>query len=51
LKSIPGCLANLPNLIFINLRGSDNVVVPDSIKERGTQLPGNMWDFDEEEED
>lgn len=47
LKSIPSCIADLPNLVFINLKGSDNVVVPDSIKNKATKIGDNMWDFED----
>lgn len=45
LKSIPDCIADLPNLYFLNLKGSDNVQVPNSIKEKGTDMGGGMWDL------
>ena len=45
LKSIPECIADLPNLYFLNLKGSDNVQVPEKIKEKGTDMGGGMWDL------
>jgi len=45
LKSIPECIANIPKLYFLNLKGSDNVQVPEKIKERGTDMGGGMWDL------
>jgi hypothetical protein len=45
LKSIPDCIASLPSLYFLNLKGSDNVQVPNSIKEKGTDMGGGMWDL------
>ena len=42
---IPDCIAGLNNLIFLNLKGSTNVVVPESIKERATLFGDEMWDF------
>ena len=45
LKQIPGCLAELPNLYFLNLKGSTNVEVPESIKAKGTDMGGGMWDL------
>lgn len=45
LMSIPECISGLPNLYFLNLKGSDNVQVPDSIKKRGTDMGGGMWDL------
>jgi hypothetical protein len=46
LKTIPGCLINLPNLTFINLKGSPNVEVPEEIKARATDVGGGMWDLE-----
>lgn len=45
LKSIPECIADIPKLYFLNLKGSDNVQVPEKIKERGTDMGGGMWDL------
>jgi hypothetical protein len=45
LKQIPSCLAELPNLYFLNLKGSTNVEVPESIKAKGTDMGGGMWDL------
>jgi Leucine-rich repeat (LRR) protein len=47
LKSLPACIADLPNLVFINLKDSNNVVVPDSIQQKGTKMGNNMWDFED----
>jgi hypothetical protein len=46
LKEIPACLADTKSLYFLNLRGSDNVNVPESIKEKGNELGGGMWDLE-----
>jgi Leucine-rich repeat (LRR) protein len=45
LTSIPDCIANLPKIYFVNLKGSNNVVVPESIKEKGIDMGGGMWDL------
>lgn len=45
LKSIPECVSNLPSLLFLNLKGSPNVEVPQAIKEKGTDMGGGMWDL------
>jgi hypothetical protein len=45
LTSIPECIADLPNLYFLNLKGSNNVQVPERIKEKGTDMGGGMWDL------
>jgi hypothetical protein len=45
LTSIPECVSNLPSLLFLNLKGSPNVEVPNAIKEKGTDMGGGMWDL------
>ncbi len=45
LKSIPECIGGLPNLFFLNLKGSENVSVPESIKSKGTDMGNGMWDL------
>lgn len=45
LTSIPECISNLPSLLFLNLKGSPNVEVPQAIKEKGTDMGGGMWDL------
>jgi hypothetical protein len=45
LRTIPDCVGELPSLIFLNLKGSNNVEVPQSVKNRGGDMGGNMWDF------
>ena len=45
LKSIPECIGDLPNLFFLNLKGSENVKVPNSIQSRGTDMGNGMWDL------
>jgi hypothetical protein len=47
LTSIPSCLADIPTLYFLNLKGSNNVEVPESIKAKGTDMGGGMWDLQE----
>jgi hypothetical protein len=32
-------------MMFFNLKGSNNVVVPESIKEKGIDMGGGMWDL------
>jgi hypothetical protein len=48
LTSIPDCIADLPNLYFLNLKGSNNVQIPESIKQKGTDMGGGMWDLQED---
>jgi len=45
LTSIPECIVDLPSLYFLNLKGSNNVRVPDAIKAKGTDMGGGMWDL------
>ena len=45
LKTIPECIVDLPSLYFLNVKGSNNVVLPDAIKERGMDMGGGMWDL------
>jgi Leucine-rich repeat (LRR) protein len=45
LTEIPECIADLPNLYFLNLKGSPNVKVPQSILSKGTDMGGGMWDL------
>ena len=45
LTSIPDCIGDLPNLFFLNLKGSENVSVPESIKSKGTDMGNGMWDL------
>jgi len=45
LKTIPECIVDLPSLYFLNLKGSNNVEVPEAIKEKGTDMGGGMWDL------
>jgi len=45
LKTIPECIVDLPSLYFLNLKGSNNVKVPDAIKDKGTDMGGGMWDL------
>ena len=45
LTSIPECISDLPSLLFLNLKGSPNVEVPNAIKEKGTDMGGGMWDL------
>jgi Leucine-rich repeat (LRR) protein len=45
LKTIPECIVDLPSLYFLNLKGSNNVEVPEAIKAKGTDMGGGMWDL------
>ncbi len=50
LREIPECVAKLPSLYFLNLTGSNNVEVPNSIKEKGTLMGPQMWDLEQSED-
>lgn len=46
LKTVPECIADMPNLMFLNIKGSDNVVVPEKVKKKAKSKLGNyMLDF------
>ena len=51
LKTVPECIADMPKILMLNLMGSNNVVVPEKIKERARPASGGswkkegMWDF------
>ena len=45
LNSIPDCVGNISSLFFLNLKGSVNVEVPESVKARGTDMGNGMWDL------
>lgn len=47
LIEIPECVSELPNLYFLNLKGSNNVKIPESVKSKGTDMGGGMWDLQE----
>lgn len=42
--TVPECIADLPNLLFLNLRGSENIVVPEKIKENFGDCENGMWE-------
>ena len=45
LTSIPECIADLPNLYFLNLKGSPNVKVPQAILDKAEDLGNGMLDL------
>ena len=45
LKNIPDCISNLPNLVILNLSGSNNVDVPQSISSKAEELEPGIWDM------
>jgi hypothetical protein len=49
LTSLPDCIGDIPTLFFLNLKGSTNVQVPESVKRRGTEMGNsNMWDLEQD---
>lgn len=50
LTEIPECIVDLPKLLFVNLKGSNNIQIPKSFEEKGTDLGGGMWELDNEYE-
>jgi len=47
LTNIPECLVNLPNMYFLNLKGSPNVQIPEAIKQKGNDMGGGIWDLED----
>jgi hypothetical protein len=48
LTSLPECIGDIPNLYFLNVRGSDNVKLPESITSKGSDMGGGWWDLQED---
>ena len=45
LKEVPDCVGELPNLIFLNLKGSDNAKVPQSILDKAFDFGDRMYNL------
>ena len=46
LKTVPECIADMPNLMFLNTKGSENVEIPEKIRKKAKSKLGNyMLDF------
>ena len=45
LTSIPECLADIPTLYFLNVKGSTNLKIPQSIMDKATDLGNGMLDL------
>jgi hypothetical protein len=45
LTVVPECIANLPSLMFLNLKESPNAKIPSSITEKGEEMQPGMWDL------
>lgn len=48
LKTLPECIGDIQSLFFLNLKGSNNVQVPNSVKSRGSDMGNGMWDLEED---
>lgn len=48
LTNVPNCLGEMPSLFFLNLKGSTNANIPDSIKAKGTDMGNGMWDLEQD---
>jgi Leucine-rich repeat (LRR) protein len=49
LKTIPSCIVDMPNLEFLNVRGSDNLELPQELASKSDEyevMPG-MWNLKE----
>lgn len=44
LRTIPDCIANLPDLLFINAKECNNLEMPRSIQERGSEWDTGLWE-------
>jgi hypothetical protein len=47
LTSIPDCIADLEDMYFLNLKGSNNVKLPESISAKAVEIDDRMWDLQE----
>jgi hypothetical protein len=45
LKTIPECVVDLPNLAFINLKGSQNIQLPKAMEERAESMGLGLWNM------
>ena len=49
LTKLPDCIVDLPSLFFLNLKGSENVEVPQKIKDNYDEMAPNIWDLHRED--
>jgi hypothetical protein len=48
LRTVPECIADLPNILFLNLKDCKNITVPEKIIQKsseGVELEGGLYDF------
>ena len=50
LRTVPGCIANLPNLVFLNVKECPNLQIPQEISDNANDFGNGMWDFAEDED-
>jgi len=50
LRTVPGCIVNLPELVFLNAKECPNLDVPQEIRDKGADFGNGMWDFTEDED-
>jgi hypothetical protein len=48
LQEIPECIGEMESIVVVNLRGSNNVKVPENFKTRAQDMGDNIWDFQSE---
>lgn len=46
LQTIPSCIADLPSMMFLNLKGSENVKFPQELTDKAVPMGNGMWDFE-----
>lgn len=44
LKTIPNCIADLPDLLFVNVKESENLEMPSGIVDRGVEWDTGLWE-------
>jgi Leucine-rich repeat (LRR) protein len=50
LRTVPGCIVNLPDLVFLNAKECPNLQVPKEIQDKGADFGNGMWDFTDDED-
>ena len=44
LRTMPECIGDLPDLLFINAKECDNLEIPRSVQERGSEWDTGLWE-------
>lgn len=50
LRTVPGCIASLPNIVFLNVKECPNLEIPQEISDNANDFGNGMWDFAEDED-